>query len=212
MILEDHSTLLVLRRLVPETAVAGGSFARFLPHPRSLGSASRAAAFASAQELAIEECITGLLQLAGLPLDLRVEKRPDGARDWPRGFAGSLTHKGTVVLGAIAAVSTVKMIGLDLERIDHADLLPIETLVAAEGLPPGIDRQFGTLLAFSAKEAVFKAQHPVTRDRLDFSAVRLRWTGSRDREFRARVDGALSELQVRTACVGNWLMTCAIAI
>jgi len=212
MILEDHSTLLVLRRLVPETAVAGGSFARSLPHPRSLGSASRAVAFASAQELAIEECITSLLQLAGLPLDLRVEKRPDGARDWPRGFAGSLTHKGTVVLGAIAAVSTVKMIGLDLERIDHADLLPIETLVAAEGLPPRIDRQFGTLLAFSAKEAVFKAQYPVTRDRLDFSAVRLRWTGSRDRGFRARVDGALSELQVRTAFVGNWLMTCAISI
>ena len=212
MTLEDHSIVQVLERLVPETVVAGGSFAGALPHPRSLQSAARSAVFASAQEIATEECIRCLLRRAGLPLDLRVEKREDGTREWPRGLVGSLTHKGTVVLGVIGTSATVKMIGLDLERNDQSDLLPIEPLVAPEGLPLGTDRQFGTLLAFSAKEAVFKAQYPATRERLDFSAVRLRWTGNRDEGFRAVVDCLVPGLEVRTALVGKWLLACAIAL
>jgi 4'-phosphopantetheinyl transferase EntD len=104
------------------------------------------------------------------------------------------------------------MIGLDLERVDRSDLLPIEHLIGPEGLPLGTDRQFGTLLTFSAKEAVFKAQYPVTRERLDFSAVRLRWAGSYEKGFRAVVDCSVSGLEVRAVVAGKWLVSCAICL
>src|SRR5207245_1236592 len=58
----NHPTVPVLQRLVPETIVAGGSFARALPHPNSLSAAARAAVFASAQEIASEQCIRSLLR------------------------------------------------------------------------------------------------------------------------------------------------------
>lgn len=211
--LRDHATVRVLERIVPETVVvAGGSFAGSLPHPSSLRRAAQAAAFASAQEVAAEECISRLLCLVGLPADLRVDKRIGGDRDWPKHFLGSLTHKGTVVLGVMGSRSAVKMIGLDLERVDQSDLLGIEQLVAPEGLPSGIDRELGTLLTFSAKEAVFKAQYPVTQERLDFAAVRLGWTGSYEEGFRAVVDAAVPGLEVRTAVTGKWMVSCAIAL
>jgi 4'-phosphopantetheinyl transferase EntD len=211
MTLDDHPTLRVLEMLVPGIVVAGGSFARSLPHPKSLPSIARAAAFASRQERATRECIRNLLRRAGLPEDLPVERRLGGDRDWPKDFVGSLTHKGTVVLGVIAERAAARMIGLDLERIDRSDLLPIERLVAPEGVPVGTDRQLGTLLAFSAKEAVFKAQYPLTQDRLQFSAVRLGWTGDRTKGFRATVDCPVAGLEVRAALIGNWLVSCAIS-
>jgi 4'-phosphopantetheinyl transferase EntD len=207
----SHATVQVLERLVPETISAGGSFARWLPHPNSLSTAARATAFTSAQDLAAEQCIRCLLRRAGLPENVQVQRRTGGDREWPAGFLGSLTHKGTVVLGLIAASSSITMIGLDLERVDRSDLLPIERLVAPEGLPLGTDAQLGTLLAFSAKEAVFKAQYPTRREKLAFSDVRLAWAGNHEEGFRARVDCNVSGLEVRAAFIGKWLVSCAIS-
>jgi 4'-phosphopantetheinyl transferase EntD len=207
----DHPTLRVLQRLVPEAIAVGGSFARTLPHPNSVIPAARAAAFASAQEFATEQCIRSLLRRAGLRTDLQIRRRIGGGPKWPADFVGSLTHKGTVVLGVIAARSGLTMIGLDLERIDQSDLLPIERLVAPEGLPPGTDRQLGTLLAFSAKEALFKAQYPTNRKRLDFSQVRLTWAGNGEEGFRATVECPVLGLEVRTAVTGKWLVSCALS-
>lgn len=206
-----HATVGALQRLVPETIAGGGSFARWLPHPSMLTATARADAFASAQDSAGVECIRCLLRRAGLPEHLQVDRLIGGDRGWPTGFVGSLTHKGTVVLGVIAARSSVAMIGVDLERIDRSDLVPIECLVAPEGLPPGTDSQLGTLLALSAKEAVFKAQYPASRERLDFSDVRLAWAGNQRQGFRASVDCPVPGLEVRTSFIGKWLVCCAIS-
>jgi 4'-phosphopantetheinyl transferase EntD len=207
----SHATVHALQRLVPETIAAGGSFADWLPDPSALAPAARVSAIASAQDAAAEECIRCLLRRAGFSENFQVQRGIDGDRDWPTGFVGSLTHKGTVVLGVIADRSLVDRVGVDLERLDRSDLLPIKHLIAPEGLPPGTDAQFGTLLAFSAKEAVFKAQYPTSRERLDFSDVRLAWAECERQRFRAVVDCPVPGLGVRAVLVGKWLVTSAIS-
>jgi 4'-phosphopantetheinyl transferase EntD len=135
-----------------------------------------------------------------------------GQREWPRGFLGSLTHKGTVVLGIIAASSTVAMIGVDLDRRGpgRSELSAVQHIVAPEGLPAGTDPERGALLSFCAKEAVFKAQYPLTRRWLNFSDVRLAWARSGD-NLRAEVISPVSGLIVRAAFVGDWVLAVAIS-
>ena len=48
----------------------------------------------------------------------------------------ALHIKGTVVLGALVHSSAVRMIGIDLDRLDRRDLDTLEATVAPEGLPP----------------------------------------------------------------------------
>lgn len=204
-------TVAALQRLVPETICAGGSFARSLPHPGTLTPSARSAAFASAQQSAVAQCIRSLLGSAGLPQGLRVDSGKGGNRNWPPGFVGSLTHKGTVVLGVIAEISSIHMVGIDLERMDDAHLEAIERMVAPEGLPRGIEPQLGMLLVFSAKEAVFKAQYPFSRQRLDFSDVRLVWANPQGDNFRAEVLHPIPTLTVRSVRVAEWVLSAAIS-
>lgn len=206
-----HATVGALEQLVPEAIAAGGSFAGWLPHPSMLTAAARARALASAQDSAVAECIRCLLRRAGLPSGVRVDRQKGGERAWPPGFVGSLCHKGTVVLGVIAESSTVPMIGIDLERMNGSDLGTIERTIASDGRPPGIDRQLGTLVAFSAKEAVFKAQYPSTQRTLDFSDIRLAWAEDNRGNFRAELQYPVLSVEVRCALVGPWVVSAAIA-
>src|SRR5579883_1679973 len=118
--LTTHETLDVLRQLAPEGIVAGGSFATWLPHPFTLAGEDRSAAFASARERAVNQCIRTLLPGVGISENTPVPTGDGGQREWPAGFRGSLTHKGTLVLGILAASSIAAMIGIDLERKDRA--------------------------------------------------------------------------------------------
>lgn len=210
--LATHEALDVLHQLLPEGIAAGGSFATWLPHPLTLAGQDRATMFASARERAVNQCIRMLLLRAGLNQDSPVPRTDKGPRDWPSGFCGSLTHKGTLVLGVIAASSKITMIGIDLDRRDRgrSELTAVQNMVAPEGLPADIDPERGMLLSFCAKEAVFKAQYPVTRRPLNFSDVRLAWVGSRD-ILRATVTSPGAGLVVRAALVGDWVIAVALA-
>src|SRR5260370_19788603 len=189
----------------------GGSFARWLPHPRTLPASARAATVSSAQDSAVEQCIRSLLRRAGLPESIGVSSGSDGERKWPTGVVGSLTHKGTVVLGVISRTTSIEMAGVDLERMDGSDLGAIEHLVAWEGLPRGIKSELGMLLVFSAKEAVFKAQYPCSRHRLDFSDVRLVWAEPQGDYFTADVHCPTPGLTVRCLRAPDWGLGAAIS-
>jgi len=206
-----HITVAAVQRLVPEMISVGGSFARWLPHPSTLTASARATALASAQNSAVEQCIRSLLRRAGLPEGIRVSSGGEGERNWPAGFVGSLTHKGTVVLGVISRTTSIQMAGIDLERMDGSDLGAIEHLVAQEGLPRGVESELGMLLVFSAKEAVFKAQYPCSRHRLDFSDVRLVWAEPQEDYFTADVHCPTPGLTVRCLRVAEWVLSAAIS-
>jgi 4'-phosphopantetheinyl transferase EntD len=98
------------------------------------------------------------------------------APSWPRGLTGSLSHNDTTCVAAVARSSQVRSLGVDVE--DDAPLAPdlvatICTLEERAWLATQPENARGRLakLVFSAKEAVYKAQFPLSRKILDFDAV-----------------------------------------
>ena len=206
-----HPALTTLQALLPDATVAGGDFAHTLPSPAAVPVLDRPQIFRTARFVAGENCIKDLLKNAGIP-DRIIRNGEGGERLWPKEHVGSLTYKKTTVLGALAHSSRLTMLGIDLESIDRDGMALIESTIAPEGLPPGTSSELGVLLAFSAKEAVFKAQYPATTRRLDFSDVRLKWTGSGHAQGDARAacpDGVI--LGVRFKIVDRWLVSVASA-
>lgn len=206
-----HTVVETLEGLLPEAVIAGGSFGLDLRHPIQVPRNERQAVFQEAQTRAINDCVRELCNRAGLPESTQVGKGSGGERLWPTGFVGSLTHKGTVVLGALAAKSVLCALGIDIEFIDSTELGSIEKNVAWEGIPPGTGQSQGVLLALSAKEAVFKAQYPLTRKLLSYSDVTLKWTSHSAGAFSATVDcGGTINFQVRCATTNLWVVSTAV--
>jgi len=208
----NHPAVGALERLLPEAVIAGGSFAADLEHPNTIPRARRRTAFEIAQVAAIDECIRRVCTRAGLPEAGKLRRGAGGEPLWPSAFVGSMSHKGTVVLAAIAPASGLRALGIDVELIDRSELSAIEQNIAPEGLPPGVERSVGTLLTLSAKEAVFKAQYPLTGQVLDFSDVALNWVGRRAGVFIADAHCRNAMLfEVRSTLVNVWILTAAVA-
>jgi 4'-phosphopantetheinyl transferase EntD len=86
-----------------------------------------------------------------------------------------VSHKGTLVLVAVASKAKCEGIGIDLERHLPRELRAITADVVPEGLPSGVPSDVAMTIAFSAKEAAFKAQFALTGSRLQFTDVELEW-------------------------------------
>jgi 4'-phosphopantetheinyl transferase EntD len=87
-------------------------------------------------------------------------KATSGAPIWPAGIVGSLAHDSRFAIAAVARRCDVGALGIDIEP---AESLPFELdLIATprERLRLGSHRHLGRLL-FTAKEAVYKAVHPL---------------------------------------------------
>lgn len=205
-----HITVRTLKRLLPEATIAGGSFGSDLPHPNEIPRDERRIVFETAQIQAINDCTRELLHHAGLPESTQVRRGLGGEPLWPSEFVGSLTHKGTVVLAALGTKSVFRALGIDVEYMDSTELGPIEHNVAWEGLPPGVEQSLGILLSLSAKEAVFKAQYPLTKQLLDFSDIALKWVSNPDDTFVANVDcGGTMVFRVRCTAANLWIVSTA---
>lgn len=118
------------------------------------------------------QCARDALQRLGIapaPLLSLPDRRPD----WPEGVTGSITHCAGLACAVVASVSNVKSLGLDVEVIDAVDehLWP-RVLNDAErnwlkSCPEAEQRTWATVI-FSAKEAFYKCQYPVTAQWLEF--------------------------------------------
>ncbi|MGH3653800.1 4'-phosphopantetheinyl transferase family protein [Glutamicibacter sp.] len=131
---------------------------------------------------------------------------------WPAGVVGSMTHCAGFRAAAVASANDIRGVGIDAEL--HASLpaeildiilLPEEQVMAAElsAHHPGIawDR-----LIFSAKESVFKAWFPLTRQWLDFLECRILIDAQAHR-FQAsiRARGPVAAEHELTAMNGRWI-------
>lgn len=132
---------------------------------------------------------------------------PSGARRapvWPSGTRGSISHAGGI---AIAAVTTLPLaLGIDLE-VDAPIGPEVEQLVL------GPDDRLGShsaLLAFSAKESVYKALFPEEGWLLEFHDVTLDVVGPDAFVATAHWEGHERRLEGRFARVGELLVTVAI--
>lgn len=97
---------------------------------------------------------------------------------WPAGVTGSITHSGEHALAAVANLSDVGGIGIDLESRDRFfPELGTEIAVAAElaalGRMEGRAREDATIELFSAKESIYKAHYPRIGRYFGFEAARI---------------------------------------
>lgn len=101
-----------------------------------------------------------------------IPSRPDRAPDLPTGIVGSLAHDDEFVVAAIGRSEDVAALGVDIE--------PIQELTA--GLPDSIlrhdERELDPMLAFTLKEATYKAWSQLGGRFLEHHEVRLRIRGS----------------------------------
>ncbi|KRW96444.1 4'-phosphopantetheinyl transferase [Paracoccus sp. MKU1] len=101
-----------------------------------------------------------------LPAVRPIPARPDRQPDLPPGIRASLSHGGDYCI-AIAAPPGGASVGVDLEPCDRG----VPEGLAETIMPFRLDGPAHPLLAFCAKEAMFKAQYPLTGRMLDFREV-----------------------------------------
>lgn len=102
----------------------------------------------------------------------------DRAPIWPEGLTGSITHCANACLAALARDGDIRALGLDLEEDAPLDPDLFETVCTGTelerlaALPAGPRGQQARLI-FSAKEAAYKAQYPLSRVVFDFHTLEV---------------------------------------
>lgn len=190
--------------------MAGGSFAHWLPHPGTVAPPERGALLETARREATRSCLTDLLVRLGIRA-IEPARLASGAREWPKGYTGSVGHKGTTVVAAIMSIDRAPSIGIDVERLNADGPLAIAGLSAAEQ-PWSVSDAEGRTIVFSVKEAAYKALHPILRQRLSFTDVAVSWLRhdtSRSRGI-ARACGITLDIRCSIA-VPSWIVSAASA-
>lgn len=100
----------------------------------------------------------------------------DRAPIWPKGMVGSLTHSSNCCAVALTQASQFRAVGLDVEHDDplsDADQAEVLTRFEKNWLlaRPKSERGVLAKVIFSAKESVYKAQYPLTKQVIGFDAV-----------------------------------------
>ena len=167
-----------LARLFPAGVVAYECHAPFEPaalHPEEALCVARAVPKRVGEFAAGRACARAALarlKIEGFAVRMGAEREPL----WPEGVVGSITHSGTFCGAALARSSSLLALGVDVEERTavRADLWrAIATAQELEWLRqlPADRAQTMAALIFSAKEAFFKCQFPLTRQWLGFAHV-----------------------------------------
>jgi 4'-phosphopantetheinyl transferase EntD len=97
----------------------------------------------------------------------------DRAPIWPAGLVGSISHCDALCLALVACAEHVRGIGLDVERLRGLPAEVWDTVLRPEELQalPLEHRGKAALRYFVAKEAVYKAQYPISECLFDFQTI-----------------------------------------
>lgn len=146
--------------LLPEEAIATKKFSQKRLTEFSLG---RACA----------RDILATLGYADFPVRVGEARQPL----WPKGLVGSISHVDEIAVCAVASIQDLAGLGIDIETIatETFDLFEMVTSDAEQNSIIAAPAQCSYLakLLFSAKEAVFKCQFPLTGKWLEFRDVTL---------------------------------------
>jgi len=111
---------------------------------------------------------------------IAILQHADRAPRWPAGITGSIAHCDSCCIAAVARQTDIGAMGIDVEPATalDPDLIPtICTPAERRWIATTPDPGFAAKQIFSAKEAVFKAQYPLTGQVIGFDAVSLTLTG-----------------------------------
>ena len=143
------------------------AIARAIPKRRIEFAAGRSAARAAMEEI-------------GLP-SVAIPQGGDRAPIWPTGLSGSIAHCDTCCVSIVALKEHHQTLGVDIEPATPLDpdlvavvCTPAERIWLAGEPDPGLAAK----MIFSAKEAVYKAQYPLTGKVIGFDAVTLEMTAA----------------------------------
>jgi len=121
-------------------------------------------------------CSRNALGRLGVTATTPILRGEDRAPIWPPGFIGSISHTDTWCAAAVARTEDIRALGIDLESstpLKEALLIRVCTPTERDWLhqlpAPGVT---GKIL-FSAKEAVYKCQYPLSNQFLGFHAVEI---------------------------------------
>lgn len=144
-----------------------------VPFPSSLAGA---VVKRKAEYLAGRICAHYLLRQAGCLEP--VLSAADRAPVWPAGWRGSVSHSEDIAIAVVAAEADGRYPGVDIEHLqpgvmlESADMFVSKTEQALLSCC-GLDMEWALLLAFSAKESLFKALYPRVQQMFDFDAAAI---------------------------------------
>ncbi|KPK15352.1 MAG: hypothetical protein AMJ62_09495 [Myxococcales bacterium SG8_38] len=156
-------------------------------------------AVAGAAQTRIEQFTAGrvcsriALSRLGVTKATPILRGEDRAPIWPPGFVGSISHTDAWCAAAVARSTDVRSIGIDLEPatpLKQSLWRRVCTQRERERLATLADPGLTGKILFSAKEAVYKCQYPLTTTFLGFHAVEIEMDdGSFEAVFRQEVNG-----------------------
>ncbi len=122
-------------------------------------------------------CARQGLEALGLHADTAIVAAEDRAPLWPEGVVGSISHTDDWCAAAVAPSAQVRAIGIDLESASPLkdELLPRicteqeRRFVGQSAHPPLLAK-----VVFSAKEAFYKCQYPLSKQYLGFHDAEVR--------------------------------------
>ena len=105
--------------------------------------------------------------------EVAIPMAEDRSPIWPEGIVGSVSHCDAACIAVVARQSDYMALGVDIEPFNPLpeDILP-EIGLASELDAVGPDRRLAGRQLFSAKEAAYKAQYPLSRTLFGFDALR----------------------------------------
>lgn len=97
---------------------------------------------------------------------------------WPTGFSGSISHTNNFAIASIVPCHTALILGIDIEILDSKSIVKaaeIFTTPTEQALLASCNIVYETalLIAFSAKESLFKALYPEVKHSFGFKASRI---------------------------------------
>jgi 4'-phosphopantetheinyl transferase EntD len=161
-------------------------------------------------------CARRALAALGVP-PMSLAPQADRSPRWPQGVTGSISHTRDWCAVVVARHPPVRALGLDLEvvrpldrGVDEMVLTRSEIAFVRKG-PQELQDEL-VILFFSAKEAYYKCQYPLTGTFLGFHDVEIEMAREGDRfEARTRTPGiSAPPLGGRFARAGGLLM-CGVA-
>ena len=161
--LVPHAVLVAARR------IALGDEAGFASAGQNHGSLLRRRASGAAR-------IAARVLLAELGADpsAPLARAASGAALWPNGIIGSLAHDDEFAVAAAARRGRLVGVGIDIEPAEPLPEDVVELVLSREEQSEAQDDGVAQRLVFVAKEAVYKAIHPLDGTPLDFPDIEIR--------------------------------------
>jgi len=149
-------------------------------HPEELAHVRHAVATRRAEFATARLCVKrGFAAMGVAPTPLL--PAADGSPKWPDGVVGSITHTRDYCAVVLGREPPLRALGVDVETVRALESGVVELILTARERAwlysserrSARSLEEETLLFFSAKEAFYKCQYPLTRRMLDFKDVEL---------------------------------------